>query len=53
MRYAPEQLRAMARTALAARDAGSPNWTMLVMQLMLRTGLGSDAIELKIVHLAA
>lgn len=53
MTYTPEQLREMAQTALSARDAGSVEWLMLVIQLTIRTGLAPDAVELQIVRLAA
>lgn len=53
MRHTPSELREMARTALAARDALHPNWLRLLFQLMLHTGLSADRVESEIERLAA
>lgn len=50
--YTQQQLRAMAREALAARDAADWRWLELVMRLLFRTGLQPHEIEQRIEALA-
>lgn len=51
-KYSPEQLRQMARTALAARDAGDRRWYTLRLLCATMSGLGIQETERRIEALA-
>lgn len=51
-KYDHVQLKAMARTALRARDAGDQRYFMLVMQVAIKSGLDANTVERKIEQLA-
>lgn len=51
-KYDPLAIRRMARVALESRCSGSPRWFRLVLQLCVITGLGAQAVEVKIEGLA-
>jgi hypothetical protein len=50
--YTPQQLAAMARTALAARDRGDPRWLLLNLKLALLYDLTPAECEQRIEQLA-
>jgi hypothetical protein len=52
-RYSPEQLREMARTALADRDVGGSKWLRLVMTLAMHFGVSPARVEAEIKRMAA
>lgn len=45
MRHSRENLKAMAREALVARDTGDVRWQLLVIRMVLLTGFESAAVE--------
>lgn len=52
-KYSPEELRKMARHAIAQRDIGSPRYEAFLLMLMMRLGTFDRAtVEAKIKELA-
>lgn len=51
-RYFGDELREMAKTALAARDAGDGRFAALLFAMMVRLRLSPDEIERRIERLA-
>lgn len=52
-KYSPEELRKMARHAIAQRDIGSPRYEVFLLMLMMRLGTFDRAtVEAKIKELA-
>lgn len=52
-RYSPEQLRLMARRAIAARGAGDDRFLQLVLALSVRLGMRRLEVSARIEEMAA
>ena len=48
MKYSQEQLQAMAKEALEAKDRGDVSYMMFLVKLAVATGLTPDEVEKKI-----